>query len=68
MATAAPDPFEEDLARILADEEVMAEIDERIRRVDAGEGVTHTHEEVLARLRRLGVRRPTVNEADDSSP
>jgi hypothetical protein len=67
MATAAPDPFEEDLARILADEEVMAEIDERIRRLDAGEGVTHTHEEVLERLRRLGIRRPAADEVDDSS-
>jgi hypothetical protein len=65
MTSAAPDPFDEDLARVLADDELMAHVDELHRQLRAGELETHTHEEVLARLRRFGIRRPLADEADD---
>ena len=65
MTSAAPDPFDEDLARVLADEELMAHVDELHRQLEAGELKTHTHEEVLERLRRYGIRRPLADEADD---
>ena len=65
MTSAAPDPFDEDLARVLADEELMAHVDELHRKLQAGELETHTHEEVLDRLRRFGIRRPLADEADE---
>jgi hypothetical protein len=65
MTSAAPDPFDEDLARVLADEELMAHVDELHRQLKAGELETYTHEEVLERLRRFGIRRPLADEADD---
>jgi hypothetical protein len=57
MATAAPDPFEEDLQRVLSDPKVIERLDGIADRRRRGELVTHSHEEVLARLARHGVRR-----------
>jgi hypothetical protein len=65
MTTVGPDPFNEGLAWVLADEELMAHVDELHRRLQAGELETHTHDEVLVRLRRYGVRRPLTDEAYD---
>jgi hypothetical protein len=64
MTSAAPDPFDEDLARVLADDELMAHVDEIHRQLKAGELETHTHEDVLERLRRFGIRRPLADEAN----
>ncbi|MGH7749836.1 MAG: hypothetical protein ACREQ5_34480 [Candidatus Dormibacteria bacterium] len=64
MPTRAPDPFDEALAGVLADEELMAHVDELHRRLRAGELEIHTHEEVLERLRRFGVRRPLADGVD----
>ncbi len=64
MTSTAPDPFDEDLGRVLADEELMAHVDELHRKLEASALETHTHEEVLERLRRFGIRRPLADEAD----
>jgi hypothetical protein len=64
MTTAAPDPFDDDLARVLADEELMTHVDELHRNLHVGKLETHTHDEVLERLLRYGVRRPQADEAD----
>jgi hypothetical protein len=65
MATAAPDPFDEDLARLLSDPAVIARLERVEQRRTRGDLVTHSHEEVLARLVRRGVRRS--RSADDNA-
>jgi hypothetical protein len=65
MTTAAPDPFDEGLARVLADDELMVHIDELHRKLQAGELETHTHEEVLEPLGRFEIRRPLADGTGD---
>jgi hypothetical protein len=45
----------------VADDELMAHVDELHRQFQAGELKTHTHEEVRERLRRFGIRRPLAD-------
>ena len=64
MATAhpAPDPFDEDLERVLRDPEVIARLDAIAEKRKNGTLVTHSHDEVGRRLRALGV--PLLDEPD----
>ncbi len=48
-----------------ADDGLMDHVDELHRQLKAGELETHTHEEVLERLQRFGIRRPLADEARD---
>lgn len=57
MATVAPDPFDEDLQRVLSDPTVIKRLDTIAERRERGQLVTVTHAEVLSRLARRGVRR-----------
>ena len=51
----APDPFDEDLERLLADPEVIARLDDLEDRRRRGELVLHDDVEVRRRLRERGV-------------
>jgi len=64
MATAypAPDPFDEDLERVLRDPEVIARLAAIAEQRQNGTLVTHSHDEVGRRLKALGV--PVLDEPD----
>lgn len=50
-----PDPFDEDVDRVLRDPAVRARLDAIEKRRQEGTLVTHSHEEVGERLVKLGV-------------
>ena len=54
MATAhlGPDPFDEDIEKMLADPEFTAKLDDLHKRFDRGELVLHTNEEARAVIER----------------
>lgn len=58
----APDPFDEDLERLLADPEVLARFDELEERRQRGELVLHEDAEVRRRLEARGIRLPDPDE------
>ena len=58
----APDPFDEDLDRVLSDPAVIARLDAIAEKRKNGTLVTHSHEEVGKRLKGLGV--PLLDEPD----
>ena len=60
----APDPFDEEIERLLADPEVLARLDELDERRPRGELVLHDAAEVRRRLEAKGVRLPEPNEGE----
>lgn len=71
MAT-AENPYPQDdelIARVLNDPEVRAELDRFHELYERGELVTYSHEEVMERLRRRGVRRVSrLDKTEDPGP
>jgi hypothetical protein len=57
----SPDPFDEDLERLLADPEVRARLDELEERRRRGELVLHEDAEVRRRLEARGIRLPDTD-------
>jgi hypothetical protein len=53
--TLAPDPFDSEVERLLADPDFKAELDKRPARVERGDAVVHEDAGVRRRLRDLGV-------------
>lgn len=60
----APDPFDQEIERLLADPDVLARLDELEERRRRGELVLHDDAEVRRRLRAKGVRLPDPDEVD----
>jgi hypothetical protein len=60
----APDPFDEEIERPLADLGVLRRLDELEERRQRGELVLHDHAEVRRRLEAKVVRLPEPNEGE----
>ncbi len=60
----APDPFDEEIERLLADPDVLRRLDELEERRQRGELVLHDDAEVRRRLEATGVRLPEPNEGE----
>lgn len=60
----APDPFDEEIERLLADPDVLARLDELEERRRRGELVLHDDAEVRRRLRARGVRLPDPDDGE----